>query len=71
LFQQGDTQEATVELLKAQRVDPLDATSYYDLGSVYEKLGRAGAAADEFRKALALNPGDSETIAALQSLGSM
>ena len=71
LFELGDTQAATAEFLKAQRIDPSDATPYYDLGAVYAKLGRAAAAADEFREALELNPGDPQTITALQGLGSM
>jgi Flp pilus assembly protein TadD len=70
LFQQGDFLGATVEFLKAQRIDPLDSTPYYDLGSVYAKFGRAEAAADQFSKALHLKPGDPDTIAALHALGS-
>jgi Flp pilus assembly protein TadD len=54
--------------MKAQRADPLDSTPYYDLGGVYQKLGRFDVAADFYKKALALSPGDTDTIAALRSL---
>jgi Flp pilus assembly protein TadD len=69
-FQEGDSLGAADEFLKAQRIDPLDSTPYYDLGSVYEKFGQPVAAADQFKKALQLRPGGPDTVAALHALGS-
>jgi protein O-mannosyl-transferase len=70
LFQEGDLVEASIQFLNAQKIAPSDPTPYYDLGSVYQKLGKPDAAANQFRKALELNPGDADTIKALHALES-
>jgi protein O-mannosyl-transferase len=70
LFREGNSLGAILQFMKAQRADPLDATPYYDLGGVYQKLGKLDVAADFYKKALQLSPGDTDTIAALRSLES-
>jgi Flp pilus assembly protein TadD len=70
LFREGNSLGAILQFMKAQRADPLDATPYYDLGGVYQKLGKLDVAADYYKKALALSPGDTDTVAALRSLES-
>jgi protein O-mannosyl-transferase len=68
LFREGNSLGAILQFMKAQRADPLDATPYYDLGGVYQKLGKVDVAADFYKKALQLRPGDTDTIAALRAL---
>jgi protein O-mannosyl-transferase len=68
LFREGNSLGAILQFMKAQRADPLDSTPYYDLGGVYQKLGKSDVAADFYKKALELSPGDTDTIAALRSL---
>jgi tetratricopeptide (TPR) repeat protein len=46
-------------------MNPLDPIPYYDLGSVYENVGRLDAAAEYYKKTLALNPNDSDATVAL------
>ena len=68
LFREGNSLGAILQFMKAQRANPLDSTPYYDLGGVYQKLGKLDVAADLYKKALELSPGDTDTIAALRSL---
>jgi Flp pilus assembly protein TadD len=54
-----------MQFIKAQRMNPLDPIPYYDLGSVYENVGRLDAAAEYYKKTLELNPNDSDATVAL------
>ncbi len=68
LFREGNSLGAILQFMKAQRADPLDSTPDYDLGGIYQKLGKLDVAAGYYKKALELSPGDTDTIAALRSL---
>jgi len=47
-----DNESALADLLKASEIDDSQATIYYNLGFVYEKLGNHNLAKDSYEKAL-------------------
>jgi protein O-mannosyl-transferase len=68
LFQEGNSLGAALQFMKAQRADPTDSTPYYDLGAVYQKLGKVDVAESFYKKVLDLRPGDPDATAALRRL---
>jgi type IV pilus assembly protein PilF len=61
-FEQGKTTIALDELKKALSVDPNFAEAYTLRGLVYMRLNDASLAESSFRRALALKPGDANTL---------
>lgn len=59
LLQNRKAEEAATELEKAISLDPDYAEAHNDLGVAYIRLGRNPEAASEFRRAIALVPGES------------
>ena len=64
----GDRSEATAALKQAVRLAPRDPVVHRNLGTVYANLGRLEEAAQEFRRALSLDPSDAEAQAKLDAL---
>lgn len=62
----GDYEDASVQLEKAIEIDPEYAKAYSNLGISYAKSGRLGDAIESFKKAVSLDAGNS---AALNNLG--
>lgn len=61
-FEQGKTTIALDELKQSIASDPTYAPSYNLRGLIYMRLDNAGLAEDSFKRALALNPRDSNVI---------
>jgi len=61
-FEQGQTTVALDEIKQALAVDPTFADAYNLRGLVYMRLDDAGQAEDSFRRAIALNPRESNTL---------
>lgn len=54
----GDAQKAKETYKQAIKIDPAHWANYYGIGYVCEKMGSQREAANYYRKALQLNPGD-------------
>lgn len=68
-FQLGQYQEALVHMEWATRLVPNDPTIFEHLGDIYLQLGKGDQARDSYRKALELNPEETEDLQRkLQSL---
>jgi len=61
-FEQGQTTVALDEIKQALAADPNFADAYNLRGLVYMRLDDAGLAEDSFRRAIALNPRDPDTL---------
>lgn len=61
-FEQGQTTVALDEIKQALAADPNFADAYNLRGLVYMRLDDAGLAEDSFRRAIALNPRDPNTL---------
>ena len=73
LLTHGDFMEAIVELSRASRLDPTDASAHDELGNAYLAQQRAAEAIDQFREVVRLAPqrpeGHNNLGIALGSLG--
>ncbi len=61
--------EALKVLAQAEALDPGIAQIYVNRGGVYTMLGNNGAAFNEYRRALAVDPSNRAAREALRSLG--
>ena len=66
----GDTDEAVRLYRDAIRIDPSNHTVFYNLGIAYQTSGRQQEAVEAFEKAIALDQGNAEYRAALESMKS-
>jgi tetratricopeptide (TPR) repeat protein len=62
---QGKTQQSLAELAEAERLDPKFGMTYVYRGNVYLAGGDANKAAEQYRRALAINPNDQIAKASL------
>ena len=62
----GRLNEALVALKKALALDPQNAGAHYNLGLVYDKMGKTDEAIGAYEKSIAINPG---FASAYQNLG--
>lgn len=67
-YKLGRYQSAARTLLQAVRMMPDDATLRYHLGAAYAKIGQIDRARIELRKALILEPGNSDSLTLLNHL---
>jgi type IV pilus assembly protein PilF len=61
-FEQGQTTVALDEIKQSLVVDPTFADAYNLRGVIYMRLGDAGLAEDSFRRAIAINPREPNTL---------
>ena len=61
-FEEGKTEIALDELKQVLAADPNFADAYNLRGMIYMRLGDARSAEESFRRAVALNPRDSDTL---------
>jgi tetratricopeptide (TPR) repeat protein len=61
LYMKGQTQPGIDRLSHAVQLDPEDAESHFQLGSIYDRLKHPGDAAKQFQKAVELNPRDARS----------
>ena len=55
-LKKGDLDKAYTEFLESVRLSPKSASAHYDLGLVLQKQKKPNDAANEFRRALAIDP---------------
>jgi tetratricopeptide (TPR) repeat protein len=65
---QGDDEMVRLLALRAQKANPEDPATPYQLGKLYEKHKQIERAVAQFRASLALDPGYAPTLVALASL---
>jgi tetratricopeptide (TPR) repeat protein len=65
----GYIEEAKIEYQRALALDPNSAATHFSVGQLLEDIGEAQAAADAYRKAIALAPSKQDALANLLGLG--
>jgi Flp pilus assembly protein TadD len=60
--------DAVLEFNLAAKTNPEDPVPLFNLAGIFRKIGRPDLAIKLYEQALQLNPGDPDTISALQSL---
>jgi tetratricopeptide (TPR) repeat protein len=62
LYMKGQTQPGLDMLAEACRLDPEDAESQFEIGSIYDRIKRPGDAVTHFQRAVDLNPRDARAM---------
>lgn len=62
LFMKGQTSQGLDMLAEACRLNPEDAESQYEIGSIYDRIKRPADAVKHFSKAVELNPRDARAF---------
>jgi tetratricopeptide (TPR) repeat protein len=62
LYMKGQTQQGLDMLAEACRLDPEDAESQIEIGSIYDRIKRPADAVKHFQKAVDLNPRDARAM---------
>jgi tetratricopeptide (TPR) repeat protein len=68
LGEQNKLADAIPFYLTALKLNPADGRNEFNLGLTFSRLGRLQEAAEHFRQALRLNPGNADAEAALRQL---
>ncbi len=68
-FKKGDLEGAFSSIREALKISSTNDEAYFELGSIYWRLGRTGEAIEAFKKALSINPKIAVYIKQLPKLG--